>query len=356
MTLQPLFEILPFSLPQREKSKLFRAELQRLTLHHYAHCAEYRRILDAMNADPAVEREASEAPFLPVRLFKKYELSSVDKSEVSATLKSSGTSGQSVSKIVLDRGTGINQKKALAKITADFIGSERLPLLVLDSATVLKDRALFSARGAGILGFGNFGIDTTFALDENMDLNVDLVDAFLARHQGKRILLFGFTFMVWKRFAEPLQRLGKRLSLENGVLIHGGGWKKLKDQSVQNSDFRKGIERVAGIKRIHDYYGMAEQTGSIFMECEMGRYHCSIFSEVILRRPDFSLCEIGEKGIVESLSLLPRSYPGHVLLTEDYGTLLGEDDCACGRLGRSFRIDGRIEAAELRGCSDTLAF
>ena len=51
--------------------------------------------------------------------------------------------------------------------------------------------------------------------------------------------------------------------------------------------------------------------------------------------------------------MLPTSYPGHVLLTEDEGEILGEDDCPCGRKGKYFKIYGRIKNAEVRGCSDT---
>ncbi len=99
---------------------------------------------------------------------------------------------------------------------------------------------------------------------------------------------------------------------------------------------------------------MAEQLGSVFVECEHGHMHCSNYSDVIIRRPaDFSVAGRGERGLIELLSVLPASYPGHVLLTEDEGELLGTDDCPCGRLGRYFKIHGRIKSAELRGCSDT---
>ena len=82
--------------------------------------------------------------------------------------------------------------------------------------------------------------------------------------------------------------------------------------------------------------------------------HCSNFSDVIIRRSkDFSVADIGEKGLMEIVSLLPSSYPGHVILTEDEGEILGEDDCPCGRLGKYFKIHGRIKNAEVRGCSDT---
>ena len=98
---------------------------------------------------------------------------------------------------------------------------------------------------------------------------------------------------------------------------------------------------------------MAEQTGSIYMECEAGHLHASIFSDILIRNPkDFSCCPIGKKGIIQVLSPLATSYPGHSILTEDMGLILGIDDCPCGRKGKYFRIEGRIPKAEIRGCSD----
>ena len=64
---------------------------------------------------------------------------------------------------------------------------------------------------------------------------------------------------------------------------------------------------------------------------------------------------VGQSGVIQTLSVLPRSYPGHSLLTEDLGTIYGIDNCNCGRKGTYFSIEGRIPSAELRGCSDTHA-
>ena len=86
----------------------------------------------------------------------------------------------------------------------------------------------------------------------------------------------------------------------------------------------------------------------------MGHLHTSVYSDIIIRRAhDFSIADIGEKGIIQVLSILPYSYPGHSLLTEDEGILLGEDNCSCGRFGKYFKIVGRLQNAEIRGCSDT---
>ena len=69
--------------------------------------------------------------------------------------------------------------------------------------------------------------------------------------------------------------------LKNSILIHGGGWKKLIDKAVDNITFKDTITEWSGIKRIYNYYGLVEQTGSIYMECEYGHLHTSIYSDII---------------------------------------------------------------------------
>lgn len=344
----------PYSLGKEEKFEMLSVALKELTVHHEMRCEPYRNILSASGFSAASAKSYLEIPFLPVRLFKELKLLSVQPEEVFKTMTSSGTSGQSVSRIYLDKTTAANQAKALTHIVADFIGDKRMPMIVIDSPDVIKDRNLFSARGAGILGFSIFAKDRIFGLDEEMGLDVSGVNAFLEKHNGKQMMLFGFTYMVWQHLYKELARTGSTLDLSNAVLIHGGGWKKLVDEKVESSEFRKKLNDVTGLARVHDYYGMVEQTGSVYLECEQGHLHTSIYSDVVTRRGvDFEPANFGEVGVIEVVSILPTSYPGHVLLTEDEGIILGEDDCTCGRLGKYFRIVGRIKNAEPRGCSDT---
>lgn len=348
--------IQPYSLAKSEKSGFLNKQLIALTKYHYETCPEYKKILDSLSFDVDNIADYAQIPFLPVRLFKQYELRSVGKESVVKTLTSSGTTGQQVSKIFLDKQTSSAQSKILTKIVASFLGKQRVPMLILDTSAVIKDRAMFSARGAGILGFSIFGTDRLYALDEEMKLNVEAIKAFLEKHKGETIFVFGFTFMIWQHFYKELKAIGYRPDLSNGVLIHGGGWKKLASEAVSPKDFKNALNDVCGIKHVYDYYGMVEQTGTIYVECECGHLHASIFSDVICRRPkDFSVCDYGEEGVIEVVSVLPESYPGHVLLTEDTGVILGEDDCPCGRKGKYFKINGRIKNAEIRGCSDTYA-
>ncbi len=359
MTFDEILAISPYS-PNREKKEAILTErLLELTKLHRRNCPEYDRMLEAMDFNVGNVTSYTDLPFLPVRLFKELDLKSVPQNDVVKTMTSSGTTGQAVSKIYLDRATSTNQQKAMVKIVSEFTGSSRMPMIIIDCPSVVKNRAMFSARGAGILGFSIFGSRKIYALDDDMKLDIDTIRAFIETYKDQKILLFGFTFMIWEHFYKELLRLkedGISLNLSNGILIHGGGWKKLISEAVSHNEFHSRLKDICGLAEIHDYYGMVEQTGCIYMECECGHLHASVFSDVIIRRPlDFSIAEIGETGIIQVVSTIPESYPGHSLLTEDEGVILGIDDCPCGRKGKYFKINGRLKNAEIRGCSDTYA-
>jgi len=347
-----IIDIPPFSLVKQQKDAIFAEGLSDLINHHYLNCSQYHKILEICGFDPNKINDISIPP-IPVRLFKDNDLLSVEKNQIIKTMTSSGTSGQGFSKIFLDRETSTNQTKVLIKIISSFTGKKRLPMLIIDTNSVLKDRKMFSARGAGILGFSMLGYDVTYALDEDMKLDISTVEDFCNTYKNGNILIFGFTFMIYEYFYKILAKERTQIRLDNGIMIHGGGWKKLHDVAVTNNQFKNLLDRVCGIKQIYNYYGMVEQTGSIFMECEAGYLHCSIFSDVKVLRNDFSECGIEEKGLIQLSSLLPSSYPGHIILTEDSGEIIGEDDCSCGRLGKYFKVHGRVMDAEIRGCSNT---
>lgn len=356
MTNDDLFSISPFSLCKEEKTRILTSKLKDLTAFHRSHCEIYRDVTDALGWNPDAVQSQVDIPYIPVRMFKNHELLSVPRSEIFKTMTSSGTTGQRVSKIFVDRQTGMEQQKALIRIMSDFVGKKRLPMLIIDSPEVVKNRSMFSARGAAILGLRMLATEATYALTPKMELDLKAVDAFLSRHAEGPFLCFGFTFMVWHHLYETLREKGMKLDLSRAHLITGGGWKKLVSLNISGKAFRDAIHSSCGISSFIDHYGMVEQTGCIYAQCPCGHLHASVFSDVIMRRPqDFSECAIGEEGIIEVVSVLPHSYPGHALLTEDQGVLLGEDDCPCGRKGKYFKVTGRLKSAELRGCSDTYA-
>jgi hypothetical protein len=280
---------------------------------------------------------------------------SISPDQVFKVLTSSGTTAQQVSRIFLDRDTSMAQTRALVLIFQQFLGKARLPMLIIDHPGVIKKQHSFSARGAGILGFSSFGRDHTYAFrDDDLTLDFDSISAFVERHKGSRMLLFGFTFMVWKFFQQVMKEMPDSPLFTDAILVHGGGWKKMLDENIDNAAFKSALFDRFNLAAIHDFYGMVEQAGSVFVECVHGRLHAPVFADILVRDArDWSVLPEGKSGLLQVLSLIPTSYPGHSLLTEDVGELTGIDDCPCGRLGRTFLVHGRISQAEERGCSDT---
>jgi phenylacetate-coenzyme A ligase PaaK-like adenylate-forming protein len=349
-----VLELEPFSLDFIQKETLYKTALHRLTTHHYDRCPAYRKVLDTTGYTADTARLLADYPFLPVRVFKNHDLKSVEDEAVIKKLTSSGTTGQNLSRIYLDKDNSKNQTKALSRIVGSYLGKSRSPMLIIDSKATITNRRSFSARGAGILGFSIFGRDQTYALDENENIDWDGIAAFAEKYPNEQILLFGFTYIIWERFLNELRDSGKRLQLPNAILMHGGGWKKIQNLGIDSQAFKKQVFELTAITKVYDYYGMVEQTGSIFMECDSGRLHCSTYSDIIVR--DFLTLQpvaYGVKGLIQLISLLPSSYPGHSLLSEDIGEILGSDDCPCGRKGKYFKVHGRIPKSESRGCSDT---
>lgn len=346
----------PYSLDKKAKSELLFKELNRLTEMHRERCVSYSRFLDAVGYSPNKADSLEKLPFLPIRAFKELELRSIPEEKIFKVMMSSGTSGQRQSKIFLDKTNAILQQKVLLRLLGDFIGHKRLPMMVVDTKSVISNRKLFTTRGATIMGLDFAARGMTFVLEDDMSLNVETLRDFVNKYGQDKFIIFGFTFMVWQHLLGEIEKLNLDIDLSNGYLLTAGGWKKLKNAAVSNEDFKKRGEKICGIRHYVDHYGMAEQTGSIYAECECGHLHAGIYSDIIIRRyEDFSPCDYGEPGFIQVLSVLPRSYPGHSLLTEDKGIILGEDDCPCGRKGKYVKILGRIEQAELRGCSDTYA-
>ena len=346
------FEDNPFSWKKDKKHSIFVKCFDKLSIHHYKNCEKYKNIMDALDAFKNPINTLDKFPYLPVNVFKENDYITGSKKNIFKTLLSSGTSSNNFTKIFLSKENAALQAKVLAKIVSSFIGSQRVPMLAIDSLDNYKKNTTFSARSAALRGFSIFAKNVSFALKSDSSLDIKAIESFFKKNKRRKIIIFGFTFSIYKDFLLALLKQKISINFSHGILIHGGGWKKMLEQKVSNSTFKKMIKDTLNISVIHNYYGLVEQTGSIYMECEEGHLHCSNFSEIFIRNSILGKSVYQEKGIVQLLSPLALSYPGHNIITEDVGEILGEDDCPCGRYGKYFKIHGRLEKSEIRGCSD----
>lgn len=327
-------------------------DFEKLTNFHKKNCSLYRDYLSTFYPNYKKIESINDVPFLPVRAFKEFELKSISDKDIYKIMTSSGTSGN-FSKIYLDKETAKLQSSKLIEIFGNTFGNSRFPMIVIDSEAIVKDRKQFSARTAAVNGFSIFARKRVFALDDNFSLDLEKVKKFIKENKGQKFFIFGFTFMIWEKFVKELKKTKQNLELDNAFLLHGGGWKKLHDQEVSNEVFKKSILDITNCSNVRNYYGMVEQTGSIFMECKYGNLHAANGSDLLIR--DFeTLKPLGhnKKGVVQVLSNIQKSYPGHSILTEDVGQTKCGTSCECGNNNNIIEIHGRLESAEIRGCSD----
>lgn len=328
--------------------------------HHFNNCPEYRHIISSLFLNlPSEFSSLDSLPYLPVSLFKSYDLMSSPYDEIIKCMNSSGTTGFP-SKIYLDKKNAYDQKKSLSYIFSKSIGHMRPYLGILDSEGTINNisNPAFNARKAGVIGFSQFCRKPTFLLNPDLVFNVNNLLDLLSITSGQPLIFYGFTSVIWKALSSidySLSPLLKR-KLSDCILIHGGGWKNLQALNVNNHDFKDLIFEKLGISSVINYYGMIEQTGSIFMECSHGYLHENSTTYILPRKiSDLSVCR--EPGhnypcIAQVFSLLPTSYPGYSLLTDDLIQLVHQDTCPCGQSGKAFLIPGRLKKVEVRGCSD----
>jgi Acyl-protein synthetase, LuxE len=354
-----LLAVAPYSLPPEARQAALLGLLKDELEYACSRNSGYKNYIEHWPVHTRLARRVSDLPYLPVALLKTQPpLSLVEPREVKRVLTSSGTTGQMPSRITLDSPTARRMTKGVVAIVQDFIGSSRRPYLVVDVPGSRGGPEL-GARGAAIQGLMPFANKVTHCLklEQHGDLTLDRDKLrCVAEAEGASpVLVYGFTYILWKYLVKPLLAQNICLRMPGVHVLHSGGWKLLQDQGVPKTSFNDGVARVFGCSadRVIDFYGMVETVGVIYPDCPQGNKHVPAFADVLIRNPlTLEPVSEGEQGIVQVCSVLPTSFPGNLLLTEDIAEVVSYDGCRCGRRGTCFRFVRRVAKSELRGCGN----
>jgi phenylacetate-coenzyme A ligase PaaK-like adenylate-forming protein len=353
-----ILKVNPYSLTDSEKEAILlpilKGQLQKAQNNPHIN-----NFFDKQNISVSDINSLEDIPPLPVQMFKYFDLEICPKDEVYKILQSSGTTSGKKSRVPLSKTTTINQTKALKSILSDYLGNKRRIFLVIDHEGMNNSVDTFSARTAGIRGLSIFSKKIFYLLKEEngkLVLNLPVIKEVIEKYADYDVYVFGFTYIIWSTFYKKMLDEDLNFNFNDIKIFHSGGWKKLKNEQVSKEVFSDSIANIFNTqsKNVLDFYGMAEQTGIIFVDCEYGNKHVPAFSQVIVRDPQtLKTCDVNQIGMIEVMSVLADSYYGQAILTEDLGYLVGIDNCPCGRKGRYFRFKSRVEKAEVRGCGDT---
>jgi phenylacetate-coenzyme A ligase PaaK-like adenylate-forming protein len=350
--------------PYELDAELHESTLLALLKEELAYACErspaYCNYVEHWPIDYRAANRIAELPFLPVGIFKSNPpLRLVESEEITRTLVSSATTGQIPSRVVLDASTAKRMTKGVIAIIRDFIGPARRPYLVVDTPAALAGSGELGARGAAVQGLRSFATEAVCCLSEGVDgtstPQMEKLLEFARKWGDTEILAYGFTYVIWNHLVKPLKAKGITLDLPNVRVLHSGGWKRLQEQAVNKDAFVRGVASAFGCStdRVIDFYGMVENVGVVYPDCEQGNKHVPAFAEVIIR-DELTLEPVapGRRGLVQVCSVLPTSFPGFLLLTEDIGEVVHRDGCPCGRRSTAFRFISRAPKAEVRGCGN----
>ncbi len=365
----PLLDRHPFEDSPDQKHPLFMRAVNESYQHHFAHCEAYRRFCERRGfTEASVFDRIEDLPYLPVQAFKEYSnlLRSVQSEKIKTTLSSSATSGRP-SVVAIDKVTSKRQIKALAAVMGSVLGQKRRPFLVFDANPREVGVAALGARNAAVRGFLNLAREAKYVMDLSTEGRLVPKTEVLEREleglsrKNEPVCVFGFTYVLYAYGAKPLIEAKRVFKLPPGSkVIHIGGWKKLKDQSVSKEEFNN---TLAGLFQISpsdvvDFYGFTEQMGVTYPDGASGNKSVPVFSDVLVRNPvTHEVMPDGEEGLLEFVTPLPFSYPGLAILTDDVGRIVeasgknqNRDDWHC----REFEILGRAKKSEPRGCGDIM--
>jgi hypothetical protein len=349
-----------FSLAPAEHHARLLALLQRELSYAAERDARLRNYLEAWPLDYRAAGTIDDLPYLPAAAFKASPpLALVDPESIVRTLASSATTGQTPSRVPLDAPTSRRMVKGVVAIASDFIGLRRRPYLVIDTPGTLAGAGELGARAAAIHGLRPFATQMACCLSGAGSGKPQIDEArlldFAVKWGQAEVLAYGFTYVIWEHFVRPLRDRRIRLAMPNIRVLHSGGWKRLQDQAVTREAFTAGVAEVLGCaaERVLDFYGTVENVGVIYPDCEYGHKHVPAFAAVIVRDP-LTLRPVreGERGLLQVCSVLPTSFPGFLVLTDDIAEVIRYDGCACGRRGISFRFVKRVPQVEIRGCGN----
>ena len=353
-----LDRVAPYGLDPDQKHSYLSGQLQALLEHHEKMCAPYANIVEDWRKHDQTDSNQIEAyPFIPVTIFKEYDLRSTQGEVMS--LQSSATTSGNASKIYVDKATRKRQTISANRVLSSFVGNEKRPYLVFDKESTVRGSASMGARGAAILSLAHLASEFHFVAKEEdgqLFLDVDALNGALQRIGQEPFIAYGFTYILYQMHQE-LARQERTIPVAHpdSMLLHSGGWKRLIDLAVDKGTFNRTISSVWGLReeQVIDFYGAVEQIGVPYPDCAEGYKHVPYWAEIIIRKSDtLEPAGIGETGLIQLLNCLPLSAPNHSVLTEDLGQLSLLDGCECRRRGKAFVFIGRAPRSETRGCSD----
>lgn len=288
----------------------------------------YKEFVNLLKINPDSITQVEEIPFLPISFFKSHQVTSTSSCE--KVFKSSGTGNQTRSNHFVSS-LSVYQE-SFTKGFASFYGSYK-------DYTFLALLPSYLEQGdSSLVYMADFFIEETkqngsqFYLNNHSELNTKIKELETNR---KPYLLIGVSYALLD-FVEEFPQ-----SNTTGIIMETGGMKGRRKE-LTKEELHQTLSKGFGCKNIHSEYGMTELLSQAYSQ-ENGDYSCPPWMKVVTRSTTdpLELTPTGTRGLINVIDLA-NIYSCSFIATDDVG--LVQDD-------QTFKILGRFDTAEIRGCN-----
>lgn len=334
-------------------------------LFHYKNCADYRKILDALNfgeseivSDKPLDEYLTELPFLPTLLLKRRRMFSMPPRKIVIKATSSGTSGR-FSEIGFDAGGLLCGLKMVLKIAKHRKLFSLIPCryIVMGYRPHRSNRTAITKSAFGatlftpcvsrkyILNFKNGKYSTDF----------DGIIMAIQRYEKKLLPVRFMGFPAYTYFLlREMERRGITVKLpQKSKILIGGGWKQFYAEQTDKETFYRLAEKILGIgeKDIIEFYGAVEHP-IMYTDCVNHHFHIPVYSRVIIRDCDsFAPLKNGKIGLVDLITPMVAATPILSVMTDDLGVIHDGSECGCGIDLPYLEIIGRVAPDSIKTCA-----
>ncbi len=293
----------------------------------------YAAYLGHLMVDAAEVKAIREIPFLPISFFKSHVLKSGEFAET-FIFESSGTTGSINSRhFIKDISTYLtNAENNFREVYGD---PSSYCFLALLPSYLERGNSSLVAMADHFIKLSQHPLGGFFLYDKAQ------LHAVLSQleSQGQTVVLLGVTYALID-FAEEYS-----MKLRHTIVMETGGMKGRKKE-LTRAELHAFLKTNLGVESIHAEYGMTELQSQAYSKGE-GIFRPSSTMKVLLRSPDdpFEVWEshenLGKTGAINIIDLANEDSISFIA-TDDLGRFTGDG---------GFEILGRIDNADLRGCS-----